>query len=419
VALASLAVLIVMWLLPFQVTGLPEDSVSAIANRWWPFRAAYGLVLTTTLLCTIARIQRDWVRATRWRELARTVRRRRPIASVAGDMTAAADSLSAAGFQVHGDEGVVVAVRRPWAVLGGSVMHLSIVGLAVGLAIHAATYSTTTFRLIEGESMAAAQGQGLPAEERALRRSVSDATLRSIEPSYFRDVLLFSRLDATWSRADGRVERFSLANPVWADPFTHVSVQDFGFAPHFVTRNASGATIDDAIPAMNVFPPGTQDEVDLRFSKLRVNAIVLPDYGVKGGRDVSLSYNLRNPRVVLTVSSVDPPKAVIARGVVRVGVPLRVQPSPGVDRTLTVTEIRRYGTFRISRSYGMPVLVLFGLLLVVGLGVRILGRRVDVVLWEEGGAVVCDAHLDMEGRSEALSILRNVLGDTLATEELL
>lgn len=417
IALASLIALILMWLLPFQITGLSEGAVSTIANRWWPFRIAYGLVLLTTALCTFTRIQRDLVRTTRWRELGGTVGRRKSLARLDVGLPAAADALRDAGFEVDEADTVVVGVRRPWALMGGSIMHLSIVGVALGLALHAVTYSSATFRLIEGESMSAAGVEGLTAKERTLRNSVGDATLTRIDPSYFRDVLLFDRLDAAWSRADGRLERFSLANPLWVDPFTYVSIQDFGYAPHFVTKNASGATIDDVVPAMNLFPPGTQDEVDLSTTKLRVNAIVLPDYGVKGGRDVSLSYNLSNPRVVLTVSSVDPPRAVIARDVIAPGVPLRVQPSPGVDRTLTVTEIRRYGTFRISRSYGMPVLLAFGILLVAGLGARIIGRRVDVVLWRDGEAVACDAHVDMEGRSAALSAIRGVFGDMIPAEE--
>lgn len=411
VVLASFASLTAMWLVPFQLTGLQDASINKIASEWLPFRIVYALVLVTTLLCTLYRVRRDWRKATRWGQLADTTASRSPAFTSPLGLGDAAGRLEAAGFDVETTPGTLVAVRRPWAPLGGSVMHFAVIGLAAGLALHSVTYASTTFRLIEGEALSGAGTVGLPPAEAELRRLVSDAELTRIDPRYHKDVLLFSKLEAEWKRADGGKQRFSLAQPLWVDPFTHVSIQDFGFAPHLVLTDPNRGKLDDTIPAMNLFPPGTQDSVTLPGSALDVSAIILPDYGVRAGRDVSLSYNLSNPRVVLTVSNQAGSRAVVARGIAAVGQPVKVVLPSGVVQTLTVSEIRRYGSFRISRSYGIPLLVISGALLLMGLAMRVFGRRLDIVAWLEADGLAVDAYADMEGRTVGVRAARKLLVD--------
>lgn len=418
VVLASFAVLTAMWLVPFQLTGLPDASINTIASEWLPFRIVYVLVLLTTLLCTLYRVRRDWRKATQWRGLTDTIGSRTPALRTKLGLDEAVTRLEGAGYEVERTDTALVAVRRPWAPVGGSVMHFAIIGLAAGLALHSATYSSTTFRLIEGESMGGMVAPGLTPAETDLRRLVSDAELQRIDPRYHKDVLLFSRLEAEWKRADGAKQRFSLSKPLWLDPFTHVSVQDFGFAPHLVLSDPNRGKLDDTIPAMNLFPPGTQDSVTLPASALDVSAIILPDYGVRSGRDVSLSYNLSNPRVVLTVSNQGSSRTVAVREIAAVGQPVKVALPSGLVQTLTVSEIRRYGSFRISRSYGIPLLVVSGACLLAGLAMRVLGRRVDIVAWADADGISIDAFADMEGRAVGVRTARKLLSDDPAQDSI-
>lgn len=391
------AALLLVWILPFELTGQPEATVESIGSAWAPMRAVYGAVAVATLACTVPRLLRDLARARRWRSGRARLSDDAPILKVALDE--AERELSKAGYRTFQEPATVRAVKNAFAPLGGSIAHLALLALAAGLLVNAAAVTNTTTRVTEGQVFTDGALKGDSIDE-AVNRRLEGIRLERITPGYFRDMLLFERLDATVLES-GRVNTFSLAQPMWLDPITHLSVQDFGFAPRFRV-DQRGRTIQDSTIAMSIFPPGSEDSAHLQSTGWTVSAVAYPDYARRGGRDVTMSYNLRNPR--LLVSLADPSGEVLARRLIAPGESLASR-----GTTVTLVGVSRYGTFRLTRSAGLPIIVLALVGLVGGLTWRLLLRRHDVIVWQSGGVVRYDAWLDMEGRTAGRRALENLV----------
>lgn len=407
--LAAWCGLLAIWVIPFMATGLAEDRISSIATSWLPFRIVYVSVVITTIACMNVRMTADIRRAKAVVKIPDS-----PGRHLAPDLTAqpitipeAKERLESHGWTVAASRDSLAARRGRLSLLGGSVFHLGIVLFIAAVALYPALSSSADFRLIEGESV----GMGQPdSEDAALRSVVADATLIEVAPRYFRDVLLFERLDATWDRADGRRQTFSLASPLWVDPITTVSIQDYGLAPRFVVRDLTGV-VQDTTVAMSIFPPGNEDTVGLDAAGLDVTASAFPDYGVVDGRDVSLSYNIKSPRLRVSVSSQSDPTSVIGRGLLAPGESLVLQNETGGSYTLVFEELKTYGSFRIARSWAMLLLVVAGVSMVAGMGVRIWRPRIEIVAWttEEG--------LSLAIRADKVGVpASRVVADALATK---
>lgn len=391
--------LAVVWVLPFQLTGQPETTVANIATTWLPFRIAYGALLAMTTVCGLLRFVRDLKRAQGPLPVGRPLPSE-PLTCARGTLEEAGAVLDSMGFETARADDRVVGVNRRWSLLGGSFFHLSVPLVAAGLLLHAVSYGSIQFRLIEGQSadhilasVTAGEGRWEPLVSAAASR-----TLESVEPSFYEDVLLFERLDAvvTDDRTGSR-DAMSLASPLWLDAFTIQSIQDFGLAPVVELVDAEGRVVEEVIAALDVFPPGAQDRVRLPVNGVTVSMVVYPDHGIVAGRDVSKSYNLRNPRILAGVEQDFPAGMVQARKLVKVG-----ETVPGSDPMVRISEIRRSGTFKVWRSYGWPLLAFSALLMLTGLTARILLPRREVVVWRHSGGLGMTARID--GRTGAAGV---------------
>lgn len=376
--------LALVWLVPFQFTGQPEATLEGIGNDWLPFRTVHAALALTALACGLVRLSRDLRRVRRDPPLDRPVPDA-PAARCDGELEDALDVLTGAGFDAALGPDRVVAVHRRWALLGGSLFHLAIPLLAAGLALHAATYGSMQMRLIEGQGtdvVAASIGSGEGRWE-GLRSRIASLTLERVEPVFYRDILLFEQLEATvvHDRSDRRRE-FSLSSPLWLDPFTMLSIQDFGYAPHIQLLTPGGEVAEEVIASAAVFPPGSQDKVSLPANGYTVSMVVFPDHGVVGGRDVSMSYNLRDPRVLLGIERTFPSGDLEARRLVALGEKVR---AVGFD--VVIKDIRRFGVFRVWRSYGWPLIALSAVMMLAGLTARILFPCREVAVWRIDGGL--------------------------------
>lgn len=380
-----------VWLIPFQVTGQPDATIQGIARHWLPFRMVYAALLVTTLVCALVRLRKDWRRA----NFVTPADRPLPSTSsaVVGEtgLDDVASRLEGMHYEVRRFPDRVLAVRHRWSVLGGSVFHLALPMLALGFLVHALTFSSINFRLVEGQSTdqvlrSVTSGKGA---WKPLRSSVESIALEQVQPRYFKDVLLFDRLDAQVRfQRTGTSRGLSLASPLWVDPFTMISIQDFGVAPRFQILRANKIE-DDIIADMSIFPPGNEDSADLPKTGYTVSAMLYPDYSVVNGQDVSLSYNLRNPRLRVALEQANKPGVIVTRRLVRVG-----ERVPATQDTFVVKELRYYGEFRVWRSYGFPLVVLSALLILGGLVMRFLLPRQDLVAWTSPDGVALLARVD-------------------------
>ena len=403
--LAALMLMLSMWLIPFQFTGQSTGTIEAIAWGWLPLQVLYVLVGISTLMCTWERFRRDLRRIGRGPK--RTDSPTQGAVLVEGiDGDGLSKRLQKSGYEVAEDENGLRAVRRRWSPIGGSVFHIAILLFVIGIIVHQQTAVGITLRVIEGQPLL----DTVPPDAEWARADVAGLSLIDIQPEYFEDVLLFTDLDATLVRADGSQEKMSLSNPKWLDMFTHLSIQDFGFAPQVKVSLPDGEVRDQATVAMNVFPPGSEDSVEMADGSLRIHAVVYPDYGVVNGQDVSLSYNRDNPRLKITVESTTD-KNILARGLVAEGESLQAG-----EEVVEIEGLSNYGTFRISRSFGVPIIAFAGILMTLGLAFRLLIPRHDVVAWSTPDGLMVDAWLDSYGRGGGHARLTQILkkGDEVA-----
>lgn len=391
--LGALALLLLVWLVPFQLTGQPSETVEAIGWTWWPFVTLYAAIGLATIVCTFRRVRTD-IRKTRATLEPRETPSAHAVRLEGGSYAEALAALRSAGFEVRDHGQRAGAVRRWWAPLGGTAFHLGILVFACGLILHANASSTVSFTAIEGQSLAAGLDPSASAEAAAAARLVETYVLSSVDPEYYRDYLLFSRLDATIERADGTERGLALADPLWLDPLTLLCIEDYGLAPQLEVSNSQSSIEESATVAMKLLPPGKEDSVTLPSSDVVLDVRVYPDYGVRNGKAVSLSYNLRDPKMLVSVASVGDAPSVLGRGLIGVGQYMDAGPN-----RVGLLGMSRYGTFRVMRSPGIPVVAAGLLLMCLGLLVRFGGRRLDVIVWDENGVVVADAYADLSGRA--------------------
>ncbi len=403
--------LALVWLVPFQLTGQPESTVVSIASAWLPFKIAHAGLVLTTAVCAALRLQRDLRRAGRALPMERALPAE-PQMHANGTLDGARGVLEEMGFDVESGADRVLGRRYGWSLLGGSVFHLAIVLLAAGLVVHAATYGAIGFRLIEGQggeraSVTVKRGEGQWAGMPGMVRGL---VLKRIQPAFHKDVLLFYRLDAAFTeKGTGRQRDMSLPSPLWIDPFTFLSLQDFGYAPRVQLVDAKGKVVEDIVDDIAVFPPGGEDSLRLPTNGYTVSMMVYPDYGVVRGRDVSLSYNLRNPRIVANVEQDFPVGMTRVRRLVKLG-----EAIPGTDRLVRIKEILYYGQFRLQRSYAWPFLAISAVLMLAGLSARLVWPCTDVVVWESGPGLGMTARVDGRTGSVGAAKLLTALAGEMA-----
>lgn len=406
--LTAWALLYAVWVVPFTVAGQAEETVEAIALEWLPLRILYAAVAIALLACTASRAARDWRRCA-----ATSVPQLRSDGEeswyhLALSLDEAETRLRKARFEVVRAEHGVRGIRGRYRPLWGSAFHLGILLFTAALALNGATLTTGGIELIEGQSAEeffAATPERTGSE--AIRGKLESFTLQEITPRFFEQFLLFERLDAT-AEYRGAERSFSLARPLWLDPVSYVSIQDFNYAPRVTVTSAQGDLMDDVVQSMKLFPPGSEDTLGIPAAKIALVLQVFPDYEVRDGVEISRSYNTADPRVRVTVfervGGVTTQR-VLARRTVELGDPIVL---PDGSRVV-VSELRTVGTFRFVTAPWMPLVVLTGLLLLAAVAGRLLVPRLDVVLWSDGDGVLMDARLDTLGRRNGAAQARRVL----------
>ena len=211
------ALLIVVWVVPFQIYGLPDFQIKNIVYSEIFFRVVYVTLGINTLACIGARVPAIVRRVGRLPvpdSSPRVSADAHPLEG-AWSLERAASALKTAGFptRVSGD-GWAWGVRNRYAPLGTIVFHLSFFVIIAGalLALDPRALYVGKAVVAEGESFDISTHAF--SEEPVPRDPRPDVafTLDTLTPEFHEDILLFTGLDATLTH-DGGPERMALSSP--------------------------------------------------------------------------------------------------------------------------------------------------------------------------------------------------------------
>ena len=259
---------------------------------------------------------------------------------------------------------------RRWGSLGTYLFHVAFFFLAVGFVLtllgrqEASVWATVgepfesrpdQFRSASAPRMMA---PGLPALSFEVER---------ITPEFWRDELLFTTLEADLRFPSGSTATTRINRPLWVSPATFLRMSGFGYTPRYELLDRDGLILDSAFVKLNVFPPGQRDYFTLPDYPHRFYLEVMPDVAIEDGIPVNRSLNLAIPAVALHVhrGRLDLGRAVL----------VGAQAYEFEGLRLRFPEIRYWGEFSIVRDPGAPVVFLGYIVGLVGLLLKLTGRR--------------------------------------------
>jgi hypothetical protein len=344
-----------------------------------PFWLLYALLLVNAGVCLFNRLpalRRDLSRRPRLTERPAEWVIDTPSVTRAGEARAWLRRLGYRG--VDTDEGLIGGVRRRWSVLGTFLFHGAFFLVAAGFLATFVARSEATLRVAVGEEYAGEPGQLVSlSPPRIVAAGAPDFRFKvdRISPEFWRDQLLFTRLEAELELAGGRLATTRINRPLWIGPGTFLRLSGFGYAPLYELLAHDGRTLDGAFVKLDVFPPGRRDFFNLPGYPHRVYLEVLPDLDDEAGGDVTRSLDLVRPAVDLQVmrGRVDLGRALLRQG----------QGYEFEGMTLHFPEIRYWGEFSVVRDPGAPILFLGYLVGLIGLLLRLGGKRAEMA-WVPG-----------------------------------
>jgi len=253
---------------------------------------------------------------------------------------------------------------------GSFLFHGSFLLVALGFLLSYTSRQEASVWVAAGEHFTSQPEQILsqsPPRTLSLGIPLMDFTVEEIVPEFWRDQLLFTRLEARLTLPGGEEASTRINRPLLWDPITYLRLSGFGYAPRWELQDQSGQVRDTAFVKLNAFPPGQRDSFRLPGLPHRFYVEILPDLvRDEEGEPFSQTVNLRNPAVRLRVW----------RGRVDLGGGL-VESGQGFEFEglfLTFPEIRYWGELRVVRDPGMPVLFAGFALALAGLLLKLLRR---------------------------------------------
>lgn len=287
-------------------------------------------------------------------------------------------ALARRGYGIETDGSTLWGVANRWTALGTYLFHGAFFLVAAGFLLTMLTRHEANVWVAVGERFAADPSQfrsQSPPRPLSAGLAPVDFEVVRITPEFWRDELLFTRLDADLRLGDGAVVTTRINEPWRSGLATFVRLTGFGYALRYELADELDHVFDSAFVKLNVFPPGQRDFFRIPNYPHRFSVEVLPDFAVVDGEAVTRSLNLVSPAVVVEASRgrIDIGKAAI--------LPDRAFGFDGLR--LTFPEIRYWGEFAIVHDPGAPVLFAGYVFGIVGLLLKLGGPRREV-RWQPG-----------------------------------
>lgn len=348
-----------------------------------PFWVVYALLLVNTGWCLWRRwplLKHDVALAPVLANAAPSWEQPFPLA----DPAQARALLEARGYVAREAEGGAAwGVRHRWSAVGTWLFHGSFFVLAAGFVTTLAFREEFRVVVAVGEDYVGAEGQVLGREGSPLVTLGMPSvrfTHERLEPEFWRDQLLFTKLESVLALEGGERVETAINRPVWLGGATVIRLSGFGYAPRVVISSEKSGVLEDSFRRMNLFPPGQRDFVRPERLPHRFYLRLFPDLEVTDGVPSSKTLALVNPG--LAVRAVRG-RLELGEKLLRLDEPFAVE---GFE--FKVPELRYWGEFRLLRDPGAPVLGLALVMGLLGLALKLRGRR-EEVRWEpEGGGVL-------------------------------
>lgn len=190
-------------------------------------------------------------------------------------------------------------------------------------------------------------------------------TALSITPEFWRDQLLFTKLEADLDFG-GERKTTRINRPLWVAPASFLRLSGFGFAPRYEIVDRDGRVLESAFAKLNVFPSGQRDFLIPEKFPYRVYLEVHPDADLTPEGIVNRTQNLAKP---LLVASVFRGHLAIASAPLRLGETLDLE---GV--AIRFPEVGLWGELTLVRDLGVPVILLGFVVALAGVVMKVAGR---------------------------------------------
>jgi hypothetical protein len=193
---------------------------------------------------------------------------------------------------------------KTWPGVGSFMFHGAFFLIAIGFLATALMRQEATVWVAAGETYTAQPEQFLSqSAPRIMASGVPqlEFTVERIDPEFWRDELLFTRLEANLQLPDGQQATTRINRPLWFGPATFLRLSGFGYSPRYEVLSSDGDVLDAAFVKLNLFPPGQRDHFVLPGYPHRCYLEVLPDLVMEDGEAFTRSLNLRQPGVLLSV----------------------------------------------------------------------------------------------------------------------
>lgn len=189
--------------------------------------------------------------------------------------------------------------------------------------------------------------------------------------------LLFTRYKSKVN-IDGKVGTTAINSPIFLSLFSAIRLSSFGYGLHYIViEEGKNLPVEEGVVKLNIFPPGSEDNIRLENFPHRIYVKFYPDFEQKDGRFSSKSMNLLNPRVVADVYR---GKVYLGRRVVKFGEPIKVE---GI--TLSFLNALPTSEFTYVFDPGFIFLMLSFTIGIYGLFLKLKGKRKELMVIEENG----------------------------------
>lgn len=205
--------------------------------------------------------------------------------------------------------------------------------------------------------------------------------VEKITPAYWGNELLFTDLkaDVRYPYKGGIGSGMIRLSQALSLGGSKVTVSGIGFAPKYLLKDKAGLDIGSGFVKMNIFPPGTEDHLQISGYPHKISVSFYPDHEVKDGKVISRSMNPVNPAYYVKVFR---NKAVSYSGLLKPG---EVAEYEGLR--LSFPEFKYWGMFRIVKNSGFVFIWIACVLFIGGLAWRFLFYKREVAVIDEGDGV--------------------------------